>query len=225
MKACNACHVHVQTASSFCPLCGTELLPGEAPKINPPPNMYPDLSKAKARYDLVTRILLFISIFGCAISVLINLLVMPRFLWSLIVVASVVYCWLAIPPMVRRGVNFASQIVVTVLLTSTLAIALDFIIGYRGWSVTYVLPALLSAGIAATAIMALFNRTNWAQFVLYQVLVGVFGFLPLVFYMVGLAQNMVMVLVTAGLALASLLITLIFGDRTIKSEFKRRFHF
>lgn len=216
----------MRTSSDFCPLCGTELAPGQNSSSKPPaPNSYPDLAKNIARYNLIKRILMFVSLLGCGICLMVNLLVTPGFLWCLIVIASVIYCWLAIPPLLRRGTNFAARIVLNIALTSLLTIMLDIIIGYSGWSVSYVLPSLLSAGILATALMALINRTNWAQIVLYQVLVGIFGFIPLLLYVLGIASNLVMVIITAALALASLLVTLLFGDRSIKSEFKRRFHF
>lgn len=215
----------MRTDSGFCPLCGTQLEEGAEPSVPSSPYRYPDLSRSIAQYNLVQRILLFVTFLGCGVCLMVNLLVAPGFLWSLIVIASAAYLWLAVPPLLRKGVNFAAQLVILVALTSFLAVALDFIIGYLGWSVTYVLPSLLSAGILATALMGLFNRTNWAQIVLYQVIIGVFGFLPLVLHLVGLSSNMVMALVTAGLALASILFTIVFGDRSIKSEFKRRFHF
>ena len=73
--------------------------------------------------------------------------------------------------------------------------------------------------------MVIINRTSWARYVLYQVIMGAFGFIPLVLYLLGLAQNLVIVLVSAGISLASLLATIVFADSSIKSEFKRRFHF
>lgn len=225
MKACNACHVKADTESDFCPLCGTPLEPASPPAGILPRNEYPDLSHVMVQYNFIRRLLLFISLLGCGLSVLVNVLVTPYFMWSLIVVASVAYCWLILPPLLRRGVNYAAQAVLQVVFTSVLVVALDVIIGYRGWSVTYVVPGLLCAGILAIALMIALNRTNWAQYLLYQLIMGIFGFVPLLLYFLGFARNMVMVLVTAGCALASLLATIVFGDRTIKSEFKRRFHF
>lgn len=224
MEACNACHVHVEGSEGFCPLCGTDLVAGGAPTRPVVRNLYPDLSQRAAQYNLTLRLLLFVSLLGCGVSVLVNLLAMPGFWWCLIVLAFVAYCWLAIPPLLRKGVNFAKQTVFLVALTALLVVALDAIIGWHGWSVDFVLPGLLSAGILAILAMVVFNRTNWAQYALYQVIMGVFGFIPLLLYLLNIANNLVMVLVAAGLALASLLITVLFADRTVKSEFKRRFH-
>lgn len=176
-------------------------------------------------YSLVLRIMLFASLLGSGVSILINLLVTPGSMWSLIVVAVVVYCWATIPPLLRKGVNFAKQTVLMVSLTSLLVVGLDMLTGYQGWSVTYVVPGLLTSGTVAIALMVLFNRTNWAQYVMYQLLMGIFGFIPLILYFAGASHNLILVLVSSGVSLASLLATFVFADRTIKSEFKRRLHF
>ncbi|MDL2327807.1 DUF6320 domain-containing protein [Ruminococcaceae bacterium OttesenSCG-928-A11] len=215
----------MQTAAEFCPLCGTALHSAQPNTPLPmPQNTYPDLSGAAAKYNLMFRLLLFFTLLGAGISVLVNWLVTPSFLWCLIVVAALAYLWLTVPPYLRRGVNYAKRIMYQALFTSALAVALDFIIGYRGWSVSYVIPSLLDAAIAAVWLMVVFNRTNWAQYIFYQMVIGTFGLVPLVLYLLGFAQNLPMVLVTAGLALASLLISLVFGDKTLKNDFRRRFH-
>ena len=231
METCDKCGVQVRTAGHFCPLCGASLTrvaemdaPGRC-LPDAPENEYPDLSREIAKYNFIYRLVIFISVLGCGVCVLVNLLTSPGFLWCLIVLAATVYAWLVIPPMLRRGANFGRQIVMQVIFTSALAIALDFIIGWHGWSLTYALPAICAAGIVATGLMSIFNRTRWAQYVLYQVIAGIFGFVPLLLYALGLSTSRVMVLVTASLALASILATAVLGDRTVRDEFKRRFHY
>lgn len=227
MKACNECHVTVAGQSrEFCPLCGAPLAPEPLSDKAPlPQNTYPDLSGMAAQYNFVKRLLIFFSLLSSGVSLLVNLLVPIGFLWSLIVIAAILYLWLSVPPLLSRGVNYAKHIVLQTLFTSLLVVALDIITGYNGWSVSFVVPALFCGGIVAIGLMVVFNRTSWVQYVLYQVLMAVFGFVPLVLWLVGLANNIVMVILSAAMGLASLLITIIFGDRSIKSEFKRRFHF
>lgn len=224
MKACEACHVKVQSKKDFCPLCGSPLAASGEAGFAAPRNAYPDLSRRMVQYNFFLRLSLFVSLLAGGISLLVNLLVTPQLLWSLIVIASLAYCWVVIPPLLRRGVNFAAQAVLQVLFTSTLVIILDFITGYRGWSLTYVVPGLLMAGIIAIGFMVMFNRTKWSQYVLYQIVMGIFGFIPLVLYFFNLSANLLMVILTGAFAMASLLVTFIFGDRTVKNEFKRRFH-
>jgi hypothetical protein len=224
MKACNGCQVNVRTKGEFCPLCGTALVPATAHAARLPENDYPDLTGAAAQYNLFFRLALFLSLLSAGLSVLVNLLVPAKLLWCLIVVAALAYLWLTVPPLLRRGANHAKRTMYQAVFTSLMVTALDFIIGYRGWSIAYAVPALLDAAIVAVGLMVMFNRTGWSQYIFYQMLTAVFGFAPLTVYLMGFANNLVMVLVTAGLALASLLLTIIFGEKSIKNDFRRRFH-
>lgn len=214
----------MQGENPFCPLCGTPLdeYAGDAPRC--PQNIYPNISILPHQYNFIMRLLFALTLVGCAMSVLVNFLAMPGFMWSLIVVACAIYAWITIPPLLRKGVNFATRVVAQVVFTSLLVVVLDMIIGYRGWSVSYVIPSLLCAGTLAIGLMAVFNRTNWAEYVLAQVLIAIFGFVPLILYFLNISQNLIMVLVTTGISFTSLVAIIALGDRTVKSEFKRRFH-
>ena len=224
MKACDDCRVQVDGDHEFCPLCGSHLHSAEPFGYPLPHNHYPDLRDQTASTNFVLRVLLFITILGCTLSVLVNLMVDVSFLWCLIVLAAAAYLWLTIPPLLRRGVNYTRRILFQALFTSLLVVGLDIFLGYQGWSVDYVVPGLLAAGIVSIGMMVVFNRLQWVQYVLYQVIMGLFGFIPLLLYFLGIAHSLVMVLVAAGLGLASILVTMVFGDRSIKTEFRRRFH-
>ncbi len=227
MKTCDECAVFLDTRADFCPLCGAALKPAP-PTFSgcvPPESPYPNLRGRAARYNLILRVFVFLSLVSCGICLLINLLVPAPLWWSFIVVAAVAWCWFSILPMLRPGANYAARTVLQVTLMSLFMLALDMIVGYTGWSVTYVIPAVLSTGIITILMIIAFNRTDWTRYVMYQVLMGVFGFIPLVLYFAGFAQSVAMALVAACLALASLLATMVLGDRSIKNEFKKRFHF
>lgn len=222
MRACKDCCAKIVTRQNFCPLCGQALeKDAKDPAVL---NPYPDLTGRERQYNLVYRCLVFMSLLGGGLSLLVNLLVPSGFLWCLIVISALLYLWLTVPPLLRRGINYSSRVMFQAIFTCGLVVALDFIVGYKGWSINYVVPGLLSAGIGAIGGLVVFNRTNWVQYVLYQAQMAIFGFIPLVLYLFGLG-NIVMVLVAASLGFASLLITIVFADRSIKSEFKRRFHF
>jgi hypothetical protein len=224
MKACNACHITVRTDQTGCPLCGGALTEAPPPKQPPPYNSYPDLSGFAAQYNFVLRLFIFVTLLGCGMSVIINLLIPTGFWWCVIVIAAAAYLWLSIPPLLSQGVDYGSRIVLQAIFTSILAVLLDWMSGYGGWSVTFVVPGLFSAGILAIGLMAVFNRTNWSQYVFHQLLMGLCGLIPLILYLLGWANNLLMVLITVGLALASLLVTIVFGDKSLKSDFRRRFH-
>ena len=222
MKACEDCHVAVKNPEKeFCPLCGGGLLPVPADggfiEVH---NPYPDLSGRRVKDNLIQKVFLFITLFGCAMSVLVNWLTTPGFWWSLVVLAASAYCWITIPPLLRRGANYATRVVWQVIFSAMFILAVDAVVGYSGWSVTYVIPGLLNAGILGIGLLALLSRASHQQYLFSQVCMGVFALVPLVLYLLDIAQNLVLVLVTAGMGVASILATLVFGD---KEELRRRF--
>lgn len=224
MKKCETCQISIDTKSSTCPLCGTGLTAQDEVAYATPANRYPNFNKELATYNFLVRLLLFVSLLGCGVSVLINLLTNTKFLWCLIVVAAVVYAWLVVPSLLRQGFNFGLQALLQSFFAIALCIALDFIIGYSGWSFTYVVPSIITLCIVSVDLLSLFYRTKYSQYVLYQIIVGILGFVPLVLYLTGVANVFILAVIPACLGLASVLACLIFGDKTVKNEFKRRFH-
>lgn len=220
MKYCKACGAAIATPAGRCPLCGGAL-EGDGAGCAP---AYPPQRDAKG-YHFVRRLLGFCSALACVVCAAANWLFTPGVWWCLYVVTALGYLWLSVPHMARRGGNGGGKALMQVVCLSALAVLLDLEIGWQGWSVDFVLPVICCGGIAAVLVMILANRTNWAGYVLYQLVLTVIGFVPAVLYAAGLARFLPGALAPAGLAAASLLGLFIFGDRSIKSEFKRRLRF
>ena len=221
MKHCRACDVDVATPAVLCPLCGTPLAglaDADCAAVYPP-------AGSRKEYNFVKRLLLLLSVVGAAVCIVVNLLVMPSFWWWTIVVTALVYAWAVVPHAMRRGGNAAGKVLMQVVAGSALAVLVDFETGYRGWGVSFVVPAFICAGIVAVVVLVICNRTNWAGYVLYQALLAVFGLAMPVLYFTGLAHSLVGAVVPSILAVATLAGMAVFGDRTIKNEFRRRLHF
>ena len=171
MKHCRACDVDVATPAVLCPLCGTPLAglaDADCAAVYPP-------AGSRKEYNFVKRLLLLLSVVGAAVCIVVNLLVMPSFWWWTIVVTALVYAWAVVPHAMRRGGNAAGKVLMQVVAGSALAVLVDFETGYRGWGVSFVVPAFICAGIVAVVVLVICNRTNWAGYVLYQAVLAVFG--------------------------------------------------
>ena len=221
MKQCRECGVAIATPAVRCPLCGAPLQQG--PGGEKP--AYPKFVESRKRYYFVRRLLLFLSILSAFVCILVNLLATPEFWWWPFVVTGLVYVWCAVPHIFRKGGNLGGKLLMQVVCASALFVALDFETQWRGWSVTFALPLVFCAGIIGVLILILCNRTNWAVYVLYQVTLAAFGFIPLCLYLAGVSTSLLTALLPTCLAAASLAMLAAFGDRSIKNEFKRRLHF
>ncbi|MEG2500255.1 MAG: DUF6320 domain-containing protein [Oscillospiraceae bacterium] len=227
MMYCNECKVTVNDKATVCPLCCAPLTKPEKSDAEPQkmPPAYPPPILRRGGYGLVKRILAFLSCMTAVICVVVNVLVPTQFWWSLIAITGICYVWIVVPHAMRRGGNLAGKVFVQVVFSSALVVLLDFELGWRAWSVSYVIPVILSGGITAVGLVILCNSTNWAGYVLYQVMLALFGFIPLVLCLTGLVNNFLFALVTSLFALAALIATIVFGDKSIKAEFKRRLRF
>lgn len=218
---CKACNVEIVTPASVCPLC-TGPLDGTCEHLKP---AYPEFVEKRKHYYLLRRILLFFSIAAALVSLTANLLFTPDIWWFVFVFTGLLYVWAAIPHIFRKGGNLGGKVLVQVACASLLLVLLDWETGWRGWSVSFALPMVFSAGILGVMVVIVANRTNWARYVMYQALLALLGFVPPVLYLTGVANQLWAAFIPALLAGINLAMLAAFGDRNIKNEFRRRFHF
>jgi len=222
MRTCSKCNVKVKDPSLVCPLCKgvlSSLVGEETPLAFPPVGI--DIKK----FHLLKRVFIFLSIIASIGSIAANFLVYDGFLWSILTVAGIIYLWIVIPYTVANHINIVSKILVQAFCASLFVVLIDFIIGYRGWSVDYVIPSIFSASDIAVIVVILINRMDWRNYLLYQFVIGFLGFAPLVLYLFSVAKNPIFVIISTTVSALCLIGTAVFGDKTVKSEFKRRLHF
>lgn len=99
---------------------------------------------------------------------------MPSFWWWTIVVTALVYAWAVVPHAMRRGGNAAGKVLMQVVAGSALAVLVDFETGYRGWGVSFVVPAFICAGIVRWWCCDV-QPHQLGGLVLYQAVLAVFG--------------------------------------------------
>ncbi len=219
MKHCDSCNIQIATPAVCCPLCGAALV-----GLNESEDVYPSGIPFKKR-GRVRRLLLLFSFLCTLICFVINRFVTPDFWWWAIVATAFCYAWVVIPHTLRRGGNSAGKILMQVVAGSLLVVAVDLETGYHGWAVSYAVPAFICTGIIAVVVLVLINRTNWARYVLYQAVLALFGLAMPVLYFTGIAENAASAFTPGVFSLASIAGLFLFGDRSIKNEFRRRLHF
>ncbi len=205
-------------------MCGAELEKSDKPAMFRAKNSYPNLHTRFATFSLMRRVLQAATVFACLFSVLVNFLLTPELWWSFLVLAAAAYTWILVPAWMLRRANVVRVLLFQVMLTCVAMVLVDFVTGYRGWSMNYVVPSILIAGTVISGIVSILDYRNWSHYVFYQVSVCALGLLPLLFYFLGLSKNLPLVLVSVGLGLAGLLCTLFLADKNIKNEFIKRFH-
>lgn len=222
VKYCNSCKVLVDNPVPHCPLCYSTLVQHDNLPESP---SYPDYQRVAKRYHLILRILVMISLSAASICLAVNLMTGAKpFLWSLIVIAAIIYLWIVVFTTLRKHVTLGFKILIQVLSLSGLFAAVDQIIGHYEFAYDYVLPGLFTAATLTLTILIIVKRVRFKEFILYFLLTALMGFIPLILLAVGLVRiswPTTACAIYAGLSLVSMFI---FADHATKIELKKRFH-
>lgn len=222
MKTCRRCSVNVLDNTDICPLCRTVLTEFDGITAD---SIYPKMDVNVRKYNFIARIFLFLSIVGGVTAIVVNYITYNGVMWSLFTSAAILYFWAAVIHSIKHHINAASKIFVQTISLSVLAVIMDFVLGYSGWAVNYVIPNLFSIANIAVLIIIIVNRMNWHNYVLYQLAIAFFGFIPIVLFLFRIIDKPFITIIATIISFLTLLVAIIFGDKTVKSELKRRFHF
>lgn len=234
MKYCRKCALSVNTKYEFCPLCASQLTnskSGEAaPKLvetssaEAAEDLYPHYT-VEIKYNMLLRLLLFISVVGASACLLINLLTYQGMLWSLLVAGGIGFFWAALiyPLTVRK--NIGHHITIIALAAFIFFVVAQFVVGTKGWSLDYVVPFLFIAATTFISLVIFIKRMKWREYALYQFITIILGLLPVISVIAQLVTTAWPSIVSAFYSFVTLLGMIIFADKKYKNELIKRFHF
>lgn len=222
MKYCKQCHIKIQDAANRCPLCETVLEAQDSTEQME--YRYPDVELNKTRFDIIKRIYLFLSIIIVSTSIGFDLWRENGITWSILSTGAVLYAWTVIYHAIRNNVHVAAKIFVQALSGSIFIFLIDKMTGFDGWSVNYVIPQIYTLANVAIFVLMMINRMVWREFVFYELSMTLIGLIPIVLIMNDIVTRPLLSYICIVISAVILVGTMIFGDKTVKSELIRRFH-
>lgn len=219
MSRCRQCNVEIKDETHLCPLCHCVLEPGEESR-----NTYPDVRFRTKRLMLAGRIYLFTAILAGVLLGVINYKCYGGIWWSVIAMAALAYLYLILRFIALENAGYRVKSSVLTLCGISMIVLIDFVLGYRGWSVNYVIPGgilLIDVGIVVLMIV---NARNWQSYLLFQISVILCSLVPLIFWRFQIVTDPILSIVAFGVSVFLFLGTVIIGDRRARTELKRRFH-
>ncbi len=172
---------------------------------------------------LLSRIYLFVAIVAEAILVAVNHYGDFETAWSLVTGLIFFYGYLVVRFAILGKTGYIAKTIVLTLIAILILIAIDFVSGYRGWSVRYVFPAaiiLVDAGI----LILMCEPEKLAELYYVADFMILCSFVPIILYLTGIIYVPYLALAALGTSVFLFLGTLIIGDRRARVELKRRFH-
>lgn len=220
MKFCIKCGTSVTGHRKTCPLCQGPLT-GEA---EPGGEVFPVIPGVYQQHDLFFRILMFASIAAGIIALAVNLMLPASGWWSLFVLLGIACAWVSTALAVRKRHNIAKGMMYEVAAASVLSVLWDWVTGWHGWSIDYVIPCTCLAVMACLAVLYRVLNIPVRDYLIYFTLNAVFGIIPIIFYFTGRLIVIYPSLICTAVSLISLVALVIFQGEAMRAELKRRLH-
>ena len=178
--------------------------------------LYPKLSNIK-RNNIILIASIAISIIVINILLIINVLVDKTNHWSMLCIAGIIYVYGTVIYTKKRNINIASNVFVQCLLVSLLILAIDYFIGYSGWSINIAIPIVIMVANSTLMVLTIVSRKRYMRTFL-------FSMIQLILLFCGVLENKVLTIVASGIAGLSLLLTVILCGKAMWEETKKRLH-
>lgn len=217
MNQCPNCDVW--TKDGHCPLCGENLVEGGGAAWYP--YYDPELQKKRTNISRLAILLGALAVFIC---LAINIIVIPQFLWVFYVAIGVFYVVVSLTHTILSASHIGGKITAQVVSLTLVLLVIDFLSGDFQWSVNYAVPFLIVAGILVISIIILTVRLKWTSYLSFLLIMIALGFLPLVFFLSGLADVLWPSIIAAVFAVTVFTLLLLFANRSFMTQLGRRFH-
>lgn len=220
MQHCEHCNVEIRGTHSLCPLCGG-IIHGENSQEN---DAFPHIPTIYQEFNIFIRAIILASISLVVISFAINMLFTKETRWSFLVAAGVLCMWISLFIIIKKKNNIPKTIVWQVAIISLLSVIWDNSIGWIGWSIDYVIPAVCVVAMIVMAVAAKILKIGNRDIIIYMLVDVMFGFVPIVFIIfdwVNVTYPSVICVAASAISLSALLL---FQGDNIKNELNKRMH-
>lgn len=224
MSRCKQCNVEILDKTEKCPLCHHVLEVGETEGEN----LYPDARVVGRKYRMFENIFLFSSIVVWCICFYINYeynaATNGEIWWSLILGLLLVYANGLIRITILGKSDYLFKIISAIFLLLAILFEVDWLTGYHGWAMNFAFPTAIISLDIGILILMLVNRKNWQSYIMVQIGALILSAIAVVLIVMEMITFPYLAIAASGFSLFIFLGTVIIGDRTARTELKRRFH-
>jgi len=214
-ELCKNCGV-TAPHNSHCPLCGRFLREGERAERFPVPK--------RSRRSTAKKVLRFCFIAAGFAVIFLDAFVARLQGWSLAACASLALAWVVIFRPVFARPAFGMAVLLDAAALCLFSLSLDFIYGYTGWSIAYVMPSAAAAGITAVVFGSLIKKLRWGEVGGHVVTLSLMNVAFLVLGLAGLHQDVRLSVIVAAYSALCLFGMKYFLNKAFDEEFKKKLH-
>lgn len=218
IKICDKCNVTVRGAMSKCPLCQCKLTGDN----NAP--CYPVIKTVYKQFERFFKLLILTTIGIGIIAVSINMILSTTGFWSLFVLFGIMCFWIMLAIAIRRRYNIPKNIATQVVLISIFSVIWDFVTGWHGWSVDFVIPITCATAMVSLAVVGKVMHLPATDYMVSMLADTFFGIVPIIFYLTGILNVRIPSVICIAVSLISFFAILIYEGRNMLKEIEKRLH-
>lgn len=222
MNRCQTCNVLIMDDVEICPLCHCVVEADEAGTVS---DRYPDVRLIGRKIELISRIILFLSIVVGACCVILDMRDRSGPWWSAAVVGALAYIQLIVFFMIENDhAGYRSKIIIGTACGIAYLIMVDYVFGFTRWSLNFAVPGALLATDLMIIVLMFVNMRSWQSYLLFQIFMTLCSGVCVLLYFAGVITVPAMSYIAFGCSLMMFLATFIIGGKRAGNELKRRFH-
>ena len=216
MSECVKCGIKINTRGNYCPLCHAKI----DACANP---IYPKI-QTTSTWVFIKRILLFGVVLISLVVGLVNYLLTPSTLWSGFVIAGLVSMYLIFLGIMKGHKRILSMMFSMCFLIIMITIFWDRLIGFKGWSINYVLPSLAISYGLFLLVLRFISHFSIEDIGIYIYLHLLLEFLPLLLLFKGSITFRPLAIISAIFGVINLTVLLVFDFSHLKKDLAMRLH-
>ena len=185
--------------------------------------IYPKKLSSK-KGELILKICIISSILMAIVLFIINKALTPQIPWAALTNAGIVYIWVTVLYAINKNINIAGHVLVQTIAISILSIYIDYMLGFRGWSINIAIPILIIISNITMLVLTIVSHKKYIKYAIYQLVIVIFSMIQVVLMHENYINNKVLTIVATGISILNLILTLTLCARDVKEAVIRKFH-
>lgn len=186
---------------------------------------FPEVTETKEMEMKVYRIFTFLCLAAIVFMIDLDFSYKPTVRWTLFSAGGVASMWLASTIGFFKRYNLLKNAMWQLVIMTNVSILWDWLTGWRGWSVDFVLPIVSMAILLCMVVIAAVQKWQAKEYMAYLVMASAYGLLlPLLLLLFGAVQLQLPSLIGIAVCFLFLAGILLFKWKEFREEMDKKFH-
>ena len=185
--------------------------------------LYPNKISAKKGKKIV-KILIIVSIVVSILLILLNKSINPKIPWSQLSIIGIIYVWITVIYAINKNTNIAAHVLLQTVLISILTVGIDYLLGFEKWSLYLSIPIVFITANISMFVLTIISYKKYLRYAIYQLSLCILSLIPVILLTENMIQKKTLSYIAIGVSIVNFVITIIFCQKDIREELKRKFH-